>query len=88
MEIQLTQEQHSFIDLGIKEGRFRQAEEAVEDALALWVSRERARLELLVEIDAGANSFDGSEIVLDSDEAIADFVEGIKQRGRARLASL
>jgi putative addiction module CopG family antidote len=88
MEIQLTQEQHSFIDLGIKEGRFRQAEEAVEDALALWVSRERARLELLAAIDAGANSFDGSETVLDSEEAISAFVDGIKQRGRARLASL
>jgi putative addiction module CopG family antidote len=88
MEIQLTQEQNSFIDLGIKEGRFQQAEEAVKDALALWVSRERARLELLAEIDEGANSFDGSEVTLDSDEAIADFVEGIKQRGRARIASL
>jgi putative addiction module CopG family antidote len=84
MEIQLTQEQNSFIDLGIKEGRFQQAEEAVKDALALWVSRERARLELLAEIDEGANSFDGSEVTL----AIADFVEGIKQRGRARIASL
>jgi putative addiction module CopG family antidote len=87
MEIDLTPEVDSFIHLGIEEGRFRRAEDAVNDALALWVSRERARLELLAEIDAGANSFDGSEIHLDSDEAIVDFVEGIKQRGRAGLAS-
>jgi putative addiction module CopG family antidote len=88
MDIQLTPEQDSFVHLGIEQGRFRHVEDAVRDALALWEKRERARVELLAAIDAGEDSFDDSEPVLDSDEAIADWMEGVKQRGRARLASV
>jgi putative addiction module CopG family antidote len=88
MEIDLTPEQRSFVHLAIEQGRFSHADDAVKDALALWTRRERARIELLAEIDAGINSFDGNEMVLDSEESIVGFVEGVKQRGRARLASL
>jgi putative addiction module CopG family antidote len=87
MEIDLTPEQHSFVHLGIEEGRFRRAEDAVKKALALWERRERARIELLAEVDAG-DTFDGSEIVLDSEESVAVMLEGVKKRGRARLESL
>lgn len=86
MEIKLSPEQDSFIHLAIEQGRFLRAEDAVKDALELWEKRERTRFELLSEIDAGDASFDGSEVVLDSDEAIATWVDGVKKRGRARLA--
>ena len=86
MEIELTPEQRSFVHLAIEQGRIRSAEDAVKDALGLWEERERARIELLAEIDAGDNSLDGGEIPLDSEESIANWIDGVKQRGRARLA--
>lgn len=85
MEIKPSPEQDSFIHLAIKQGRFLRPEDAVKDALELWEKRERARFELLSEIAAGDASFDGGELVLDSDESIATWVESVKKRGRARL---
>jgi hypothetical protein len=38
-------------------------------------------------VDSG-DTFDGSEMVLDSEESIASMLDGVKQRGRSRLASL
>jgi len=87
MEIELTPEQNSFVDLGIEQGRYLRAEEAVQDALELWVNRERARLELLAEIDAGDDSPESEDIILQSDEDIVKFIRGIEQRGRAKLAA-
>jgi putative addiction module CopG family antidote len=86
MEIDLTPEQRSFVHIGIEQGRFRRAEDAIKEALALWERRERARIELLAEVDAG-DAFDGSEIILDSEESVASMLDGVKQRGRATLAS-
>ena len=86
MEIDLTPEQKSFVHLGIEQGRFQRPEDAVRDALSLWEERERARVELLAEIDAGLVSLDGGQgVTFNSDEEIGDWMEGVKQRGRARL---
>jgi Arc/MetJ-type ribon-helix-helix transcriptional regulator len=87
MQIQLSPEQSSFIDLGIQEGRLRDPEEAMQQALTLWVKRERARLDLLVEIDAGDNSPREDDTVLDSEEEIAEFFAGVNQRGQSRHMS-
>jgi putative addiction module CopG family antidote len=87
MQIQLSPEQSSFVELAIQEGRFREPEEAMQQALALWVERERVRLELLAEIDAGDNSPRGDDTVLDSEDDIAAFFAGVEQRGLAELAS-
>jgi putative addiction module CopG family antidote len=86
MQIDLSPEQISFVDLGIQEGRFRDQEEAVRQALALWEKRERTRIQLLTDIDAGEASFDGTETTLESAEDIQKFVEDIATRGRGRLA--
>ena len=88
MEIELTPEQSDFIRVGLDQGRYSRAEDAVQDALELWVNRERARLELLAEIDAGDACPESDDIILESDEDIDAFVEGVKQRGRAKLAAL
>jgi putative addiction module CopG family antidote len=87
MEIELTPEQSSFVDLGIEQGRYLRVEDAVQDALQLWVERERTRLELLAAIDAGDDSPESEDIVLESDKDIAEFVKGIAERGRAKLAA-
>jgi putative addiction module CopG family antidote len=86
MEIELTPEQRSFVHLAIEQGRIQSAEDAVKDALTLWEERERARAELIAEIDAGEDSFEGGAILPDSEESIAKWIDGVKQRGRAKLA--
>jgi putative addiction module CopG family antidote len=87
MQIELNPEQASFVDLGIQEGRFSNSEEAIQQALALWVKRERVRLELLAAIDAGDSSPREGDMILDSEEDIAAFFAGVHERGLAKLAS-
>ncbi len=87
MEIELTPEQTDLIRLGIEQGRYRDSADAIQRAMDLWVERERVRLELLAAIDAGDDSSESEDIVLEWDEDIAQFVKGIEQRGRAKLAA-
>jgi putative addiction module CopG family antidote len=87
MEIDLTPEQKSFVHLGVEQGRFKDSADAVNHALDQWVERERSRLELLAAIDAGDESPEQDDIVLDSEGDLAEFIKGIEQRGRARLAA-
>jgi Arc/MetJ-type ribon-helix-helix transcriptional regulator len=86
MQVQLTPEQRSFVDLGIQEGRFRDPEEAVQRALAQWEKRERARVELLASLDLAEQSLDAGEGETYTGETLHQLVESVKQRGIARLA--
>lgn len=86
MEIELTPEQNSFIQLGVREGRFRDEKEAVRQAMAFWEERERRRLELIAAIEEGEASFGEDDIVLETEEDFRNLAEDIKQRGRAALA--
>ena len=45
MQIELTPEQEELVRLGIEQGRYRDADGAVQRALNLWVEQERLRLE-------------------------------------------
>jgi putative addiction module CopG family antidote len=87
MEIELTPEQSDFVRRGIETGRYRDPADAVGSALDQWVERERQRIELLTAIEAGVDSQEQDDIVLDSQEDIDAFFEGIKQRGRTKLAA-
>jgi Arc/MetJ-type ribon-helix-helix transcriptional regulator len=86
MQVQLTPAQCSFVDLGIQEGRFRNPEEAVQRALALWEKRERARVELLASLDLAEQSLDAGEGETYSGETLHHLVESVKERGIAKLA--
>jgi len=86
MQVELTPEQASFINLGIQEGRFRNSEEAVQMALAQWEKRERIRIELLTSIDAAEHSLDAGEGEEHTVETLAGLVQSVKARGVARLA--
>lgn len=86
MQIDLTPAQTSFINLGIREGRFRNSEEAVREALALWEKRERARVELLASLDAAEESLAAGEGEEYSLESLPSLVQSVKERGAARLA--
>jgi putative addiction module CopG family antidote len=86
MQVELTPAQASFVDIGIQEGRFRNSEEAIREALAQWEKRERARVELLASLDSAEqalNAGEGEEYTLDS---LSSLVHSVQERGAARLS--
>lgn len=86
MQIELTPEQHSFIAMGIEEGRFRDSEDAIKQALAQWEQRERARAEILASLDLAERSLDAGEGEEYLPETVHNLVASIQQRGKTRLA--
>ena len=87
MEVQLTPDQRAFVRQAIESGRLRREEEAVEEALRLWESRERARAEILAAVDEAESSLALGEGRSITDQSLRDLAEQVKQRGRARLAA-
>jgi putative addiction module CopG family antidote len=47
MNVNISPDQKAFIREAIESGRFRSEEDALQEALALWEERERARSEIL-----------------------------------------
>jgi putative addiction module CopG family antidote len=85
MQIELTPAQKSFVDIGIQEGRFRDHDEAVRQALSLWESRERARMELLTSLEAAEQSLNRGEGEEYSPENLDTLVASVRTRGQSRL---
>jgi len=86
MQVQITPEQNSFIDLGIQEGRFRDSEEAVRQALALWEKRERARIELLSSLDLAEASLDNGAGETYTGATLHELVNSVENRGMTKLS--
>jgi putative addiction module CopG family antidote len=87
MNVELTSDQRAFVRKAIESGRFRRAEEAVAEALALWEQRERRRLEIVAmveEADASLARGEGRVITAESMKVLA---EEVKARGRRRLSA-
>ena len=87
MEVQLTPDQEAFVRQAIDSGRLHHAEEAVQQALSLWESRERSRIEILgaldeAESDLGAGSFSDY-----SETSLPRLAEELKREARASLSS-
>ncbi len=87
MEIQFTADQKAFIRQAIETGRIHREEEVVEQALALWEARERARSEMLVAIDAAEASLKSGQGRIITQESMRELANNIKARGRAKFAS-
>ncbi len=86
MQVELTPAQASFVDLGIQEGRFRNSEEAIREALALWEKRERARVELLTSLDSAEQALDAGEGEEYTIETLPSLVQSVQERGTSRLS--
>jgi putative addiction module CopG family antidote len=86
MQVELTPAQASFIDLGIQEGRFRNSEEAIREALAQWEKRERARVQLLTSLDSAEQALDAGEGEEYTIETLSSLVQSVQERGTARLS--
>ncbi len=87
MEVNLTPDQRAFVRSAIESGRFRREEDAIEEALSLWEERERARAEILAAVDDAEASLAGGEGRAITPRSTHELAEGVKQRGRARLAA-
>ena len=87
MQIELTAEQRDFIRRAVASGRFPSAEGAVQEALALWVERERRREEILAAIDQAEASLARGEGRVITRESMRELAEEVHQRGVARLAA-
>jgi putative addiction module CopG family antidote len=87
MEVRLTPDQEAFVRQGIEAGRFRQAEDAVQEALSLWEERERKRMEFLATLDDAKASLARGEGRVITQESMRELAEDVKRRGRERLAA-
>lgn len=88
MEVQLTEDQQSFLRQAIERGRYNREEDAIADALALWEERERRRAEILLAVDlAEASYVRGEGDVVTSDAEAVRLFEQIQTDGIQRAAA-
>ena len=88
MEVQLTNDQQTFVRQAIERGRYTGEEDAIADALALWEERERRRVEILVAVDfAEASYARGEGDVVTNDAEAVELFENIKTEGMRRFAA-
>ncbi len=87
MEVHFSVEQRVFVRQAIETGRQHSEEEAIREALLLWVERERTRTEILVAVDAAEASLTRGQTRVITEQSMGDLATEVKQRGRARLAS-
>jgi putative addiction module CopG family antidote len=87
MEVHLTPDQEAFVRQAIESGRLQRPEDAVEEALRLWEERERKRAEFLATLDEAKASLARGEGIEVTEQSMRELAEGVKQRGRARLAA-
>jgi len=83
MEVQLTPDQEAFVRQAIESGRLHHAEEAVQQALSLWETRERSRLEILSALDEAEADLLAGNFSDYSEEALSRLGEELKREGRA-----
>jgi Arc/MetJ-type ribon-helix-helix transcriptional regulator len=77
-----------FIRQGIKAGRFRGEEDAVQEAMPLWEERERRRLKILAAVElAEASLARGEWRWITTHEEVMQLTQDIKRRGMARLSA-
>jgi putative addiction module CopG family antidote len=82
MEVTLTPSQEAFIRQGIEAGRYRTVNEAIGEALALWESRERNRLELLSALDEAEADLASGAYTEFTDATIPQLAAELKREAR------
>lgn len=85
--MQFTPDQKAIVRQAIEAGRVRSEEDAVREALFLWEERERGRMEILALVDEAEASLARGDGRLVTAKSVKEFAEGVKQRGRLRLAA-
>ena len=87
MEVQPTRHQEALIRTAIAAGRLLRPEDAIEEALSLWETRERRRNEILSHVDLAEGELAQSQGRAVTQESLDQLAFDVGQRGRARLAA-
>jgi Arc/MetJ-type ribon-helix-helix transcriptional regulator len=87
MKVDLTPEQNDFVRHAVETGRVQRAEDAVQEALDLWVERERRRAEILAAVDKAKASVVRGEGRIITQDSMRELADEVHQRGLARLAA-
>jgi Arc/MetJ-type ribon-helix-helix transcriptional regulator len=85
MDVHLTPDQKAFARRAIESGRLHSEQDAVQEALALWVERERQRTEFLLTLDDARASLAHGEGRVITPQSMQQLAQEVKERGRARL---
>ena len=88
MEVHLTEDQRAFVRDAIQAGGDVTEEDALQEILLLWETRDRRRAESLAAVDQAESSVargEGRRIT--TPEEASQLADEIKRRGRARLES-
>ena len=85
MKVHISPDQKAFIREAIERGRFRNEEDALQEALALWEERERVRSEILAAVDRAEDSIARGEGRIITRTSVRALAKEVKQRGCARV---
>jgi Arc/MetJ-type ribon-helix-helix transcriptional regulator len=96
VEIELSAEQQDLIRRAVASGRVHNAQGAVQEALkkrsrsaqealSLWVERERRREEILAAIDEAEASLARGQGLVITKSSMRELADDVNRRGRARL---
>jgi putative addiction module CopG family antidote len=86
MQIELSEEADEFIRRAIEAGRHHKPEDAVREALQLWIDRERRREELLAALDVAEAELARGEGIEITKGSMRQLAKDVHERGMARLA--
>ena len=85
MEVDLTPEQTDFLRYAVQTDRVRDPAEAVQEALSLWMERERRRAEFLASLDAAEASLARGEGRPITRESMKSLARDVMERNRHRF---
>ena len=85
MQIELTPEQEDVVKFAIARGRIARPEDAVAQAMAFWIERERELADLIASLDeADASDARGESISIENDEELERVFDEIKSSYHAK----
>lgn len=87
MEIHLTPALEAFLRQAIESGRIHHAEEALQQALSPWETRERGRLDILSALDEAEGDLETGNFSDYGDGSLPKLGEELKREARASLKS-
>ncbi|MDP9053976.1 MAG: type II toxin-antitoxin system ParD family antitoxin [Acidobacteriota bacterium] len=82
MQFEPTADQQAFIHRAIASGRYRSADEALQDAMARWEEDERRRVELLAAFDDAESDILAGHYTEYTDETLPRLADELKREAR------
>jgi putative addiction module CopG family antidote len=87
MEVPLTPEQQAFVQMTVRSGRYRSAEDAIRDAITRWEEDERSRAETIAAVDEGFADLEADRFRDYTDSTLSQLAQELKTEARAFRAA-